>query len=129
MLYISYEVVLQIHRLQIEEFGGASGLRNESGLRSAIELLKATFDGNELYPSVFSKASVYAFHIAEAQAFVDGNKRVALDVALTFLAINGFEIAGEEDSLYSAMMLVSQHGMSKEELSKLFERLCSIGLS
>jgi death-on-curing protein len=35
-------------------------------------------------------AAAYAFHIAENQPFVDGNKRAALNAALVFLDINGW---------------------------------------
>ncbi len=88
--YISLDVVLEIHQRQLKEFGGAEGIRSRSGLETAVESPKVTFDGNDLYPTIFLKAAAYAYHLAEAQAFVDGNKRAALDVALTFLAINGF---------------------------------------
>ncbi len=83
------------------------------------------FDGQDIYPSVFLKAAAYAFHIAEAQAFVDGNKRTALDVALTFLAINGYEIGSESMELYDAMIAIAERKMSKEDLAQLFERLTS----
>lgn len=53
----------------------------------------------------------------------DGNKRAALDVALTFLAINGFDIEGEQMELYDAMIAIAKMRMSKEELASLFERL------
>lgn len=121
--YISIEVVLEIHQRQLREFGGVDGLRNRSGLESAVETPKSTFDGQDLYPTIFLKAAAYAFHIAEAQAFLDGNKRTALDVALTFLAINGFEISDERMELYEAMIAIAEHKMLKEDLAKLFERL------
>jgi len=63
------------------------------------------------------------YHMAESQAFVDGNKRAALDVALTFLAINGFEIEDEEMELYDAMIAIAEKRMSKEQIADLFERL------
>lgn len=125
ILYVSLEVVLEIHRRQLAEFGGAAGIRNQVGLESAVEVPKATFDGQDLYPTVFQKSAAYAFHIAEAQALVDGNKRTALDVALTFLAINGYEIAGEQMELYEAMIAIAEKRMSKEQLAQLFERLVS----
>lgn len=121
--YISLEVVLEIHQRQLKEFGGADGIRNRSGLESAVENPKATFDGEDLYPTVFLKAAAYAFHIAEAQAFVDGNKRAALDVALTFLAINGYEIIDECMDLYDAMIAIAERKMSKQEMAQLFEKL------
>jgi len=125
ILYLSLEVVLEIHQRQLKEFGGADGIRNRSGLESAVENPKATFDGQDLYPTLFLKAAAYAFHIAEAQAFVDGNKRVGLDVALTFLAINGQVIEDEQMELYDAMIAIADRKMSKEDLAKLFEKLTS----
>lgn len=122
-LYISLDAVLEIHRRQLKEFGGSDGIRNQAGLEAAVEAPKASFGGEDLYPSVFMKAAVYAFHIAESQAFVDGNKRAALDVALTFLAINGYEVETEQTELYDAMIAIAEKKMSKEDLAKLFENL------
>lgn len=125
IFYISLDVVLEIHQRQLKEFGGADGIRSQSGLEAAVEVPKATFDGQDLYPTIFLKAAAYAFHIAEAQAFVDGNKRAALDVALTFLAINGHEIADEQMELYEAMIAIAERKMTKEQLAGLFEKLAN----
>ena len=38
-------------------------------------------------------AAAYAFHVAESQAFVAGNKRAGLNAALVFLLLNGWEVA------------------------------------
>lgn len=122
-LYISLDAVLEIHKRQLIEFGGSDGIRNQSGLEAAVEAPKASFGGEDLYPDVFMKAAVYAYHIAESQAFVDGNKRTALDVALTFLAINGYEIQSEAMELIDAMIAIAEKKMSKEDLAKLFEKL------
>jgi death-on-curing protein len=54
---ISLDVVLEIHQRQLKEFGGADGIRNRSGLEPAVESPKATFDGVDLYPTIFLKAS------------------------------------------------------------------------
>lgn len=121
--YISLEVVLEIHHRQLNEFGGAVGIRNRSGLEAAVESAQATFDGKDLYPTIFLKAAAYAYHLAESQAFVDGNKRAALDVALTFLAINGYEIEDEQMDLYDAMIAIAEKKMSKEQLAALVEKL------
>ena len=121
--YISLDVVLEIHQRQLKEFGGADGIRNYSGLEAAVESPKATFDGNDLYPTVFLKAAAYAYHLAESQAFVDGNKRAALDVALTSLAINGFEIEDEQTELYDAMIAIAEKKMTTEQFAGLFEWL------
>jgi len=36
-------------------------------------------------------AAAYAYHIAEVQAFLDGNKRTAVSAALVFLEMHGIE--------------------------------------
>lgn len=74
IVYLNKELILEIHQLQLEEHGGASGIRDHGGLESAIAQPQASFGEEDLHPTVFDKAAAYAFHIAEAQAFVDGNK-------------------------------------------------------
>lgn len=81
--------------------------------------------GKTSTPTVFTKAAAYAYHIAESQCFVDGNKRVALDVALTFLAINGYEVEYESMQLYDAMIAIAEKKLDKDGLAALFEQLCS----
>jgi len=49
-----------------------------------------TFDDAYLHNDLFQMAAAYAFHIAENQPFLDGNKRTALNAALVFLDINGW---------------------------------------
>lgn len=40
---------------------------------------------------LFDIAAAYCFYIAQAQAFIDGNKRAAVAAGLTFLQINGVD--------------------------------------
>ncbi len=59
-------------------------------------------------PSLFRLASAYAAGISKNHPFVDGNKRTAAVVAITFLAKNGVKTAADE-----------------EELAEMFERLAA----
>lgn len=71
----------------------------------------------------FDVAASHAFHIAEAQAFCDGNKRTAIATAIAFLAGNGFEptVTGElQDTLYEAMIAMAEKRMDKAGLAALF---------
>lgn len=43
-------------------------------------------------------AAAYAFHIAENQPFLDGNKRTALNAAIVFLGLNGFDVIDPMES-------------------------------
>jgi death-on-curing protein len=121
--YIDIETVLDIHAEQLAAHGGQDGIRDRHGLESAVELPRQGFGDGDFYPTIFDKAAVYAFHIAEAQAFVDGNKRTALAVALTFLAINDYPILMNSDELYEAMIGVATKQVNREALAYLFRKL------
>ena len=41
---------------------------------------------------LFDIAAAYAFHLAQAQAFIDGNKRTGLGAALVYLEGNGASV-------------------------------------
>lgn len=120
IVYLSKEIILEIHQLQIQEHGGSDGIRDHGGLESAIVQPQASFADQDLYPTVFDKAAAYAFHLAEAQAFVDGNKRVALASALTFLALNGYEFSEDQSEFYDAMISIAKRELDKDGLSNLF---------
>src|SRR4051812_37333610 len=62
--------------------------------------------GEDAYPTIPEKAAAYGFFIAEAQAFIDGNKRAAAIAMESFLILNGYELQ-----------------MSDDDIAELFERL------
>jgi len=101
------------------------GIRDLGGLKSAIAQPEATFGGEYLHEGVFEMAAAYAFHIAENQPFWDGNKRTALNAAVNFLALNGFEVVDAEGLLYPAMIGLSDRTWNKSTLALLLKRLSS----
>ena len=58
-------------------------------------------------------AAAYAFHIAQNQPFLDGNKRVGLNACLLFLALNGWEVVDPPGSLYDAMIAFAEGTLEK----------------
>jgi death-on-curing protein len=77
----------------------------------------------------FAIAAAYAFHLAQNQAYLDGNKRTAIATALAFLAHNGFSrIATETEQLeiYDALIAIAERRMAKPELAALFRRLFAL---
>ena len=64
--------------------------------------------GEDAYPTIPEKAAAYGFFIAEAQAFIDGNKRTAAIAMEAFLIMNGYELQ-----------------MSDDDIAELFEKLGS----
>ena len=69
------------------------------------------------------QAAVLAHGIAESQAFLDGNKRLALVAMLTFLEANGYRVNATDPELASWITTLSG-GLKPEELAEqIHERL------
>ena len=58
-------------------------------------------------------------------AFIDGNKRVGANAAITFLLINDWEPLFEPDELVDTVLAVASSRLSKSELTQIFESRCS----
>jgi death-on-curing protein len=95
--YLSLEEVLELHRMVMQQSGGASGLRDLNVLESALAQPRMTFGGEDLYPSFVEKAAALGFSLVRNHPFLDGNKRIGHAVMETFLILNGYEIQASVD--------------------------------
>ena len=92
MIKLSKEKVLVLHELMAKETGGDPSLRDVALLESALESAFATFDGNDLYPTICEKGARLGYALISNHAFVDGNKRIGMFILLVFLELNGVKI-------------------------------------
>ena len=122
-LFLSVEEVLEIQLQMLETYGGQPGIRDRSSLESAVGMPAQTFGGDFVHAGLFEMGAAYAFHIAENQPFVDGNKRTGLAAALTFLRLNGISIVDPAGRLYGAMIALATHELDKPGLAKLLSEL------
>ena len=79
--FLSVEDVIQIHDEQIAAYGGATGVRDQGLLESAVAVPRASFGEAYLHEDLAHMAAAYAFHIAQNQPSLDGNKRTGLVAA------------------------------------------------
>jgi death-on-curing protein len=94
--------VLMVHTQLIAETGGSAGLRDEGALESALAAVE-----NRVYyeqADLSTCAATYAYHLTQAHAFVDGNKRIAAAIAETFLETNGAQLDLTNDELVTLFL-------------------------
>lgn len=86
--WISKEALLVLHDRSLALHGGASGLRDEGLLESALQrpLNRHHYEGVE---DICELAATYLVALASNHPFADGNKRVAFLGAGLFLRLNG----------------------------------------
>ena len=109
-----------LHKRSLERYGGADGVRDEGGFLSALNQPKNTFFYG--HGDLFDIATAYAFHIAQGQCFVDGNKRTGMACALNFLKANGVATVYGEFELYDAMIGIAEHRLEKSDLAALLRQ-------
>ena len=115
--FLSRTEIEHFHEASLAMFGGSAGLRDEAGFLSAVEQPKNTFYYGR--GDLFDIAAAYAFHLAQSQCFIDGNKRTGMLSALNFLDLNGIEAAFNEKQLCDAMIGIAEHRMEKGDLAAL----------
>lgn len=119
-LFPRKQEVLDIHSQLIEAFGGVHGLRDEAALESAL----AAAENREYYENADLAlcAATYAYHLAQAHAFIDGNKRIAAAVSEIFLELNGAHISATNEQIVVLFLGIAASKLSRAEVEEFFRR-------
>jgi len=119
-IWVQQRVVIAAHEESLAEHGGPSGIRDIGMLESALARPKNLYAYAETEPSLHRMAAAYAFGIAANHPFVDGNKRTALIVSLTFLKLNGLQVKAEKADCYLTFYGLAAGTVSEEQLTEWF---------
>ncbi|HVA96704.1 MAG TPA: type II toxin-antitoxin system death-on-curing family toxin [Candidatus Acidoferrales bacterium] len=117
MKYLTVADILLLHNLVIDEFGGSHGLRDLGLLESAVMRPQATFDGSDLYKTVYNKAAALLHSLLMNHQFVDGNKRTAMLSVMTFLELNGYLFNARQKEVVEYALYIENSQPKIEEIS------------
>lgn len=121
MKYLSVSDILIIHEKLIHSFGGTNEIRDIGLVESSVAQPRMTFDGKDLYPSIYEKAGILGFSLIKNHAFIDGNKRIGHAAIEIFLLINGYELIDDVDHQEKIILSVASGNLSKEDFIKWLE--------
>jgi death-on-curing protein len=115
-VWILDEVVEAIHKRQLAEHGGATGIRDAGLLQSALARPKhlSAYAGREV--ALARLAAAYAFGIVRNHPFVDGNKRTGFVVSMLFLRMNGYVVAASQEEKYQAFIALADGRLDEDGL-------------
>lgn len=117
IVWLLEEAVRAIHSRQISEHGGRPGIRDEGLLLSALARPQHLAAYGDPPPDLAALAASYSYGIARNHPFIDGNKRVALVAARTFLLINGADLVASQEEKYVTFLRLAEGRMSEDELA------------
>jgi death-on-curing protein len=116
-VWIDRELVLAIHDRQLAEHGGASGVRDEGLLESALARPRQMLACSDRDFDVADLAATLAFGLARNHPFVDGNKRTAIVSCETFIELNGGKLDAFDADLYPLVLALADGRLAPEELA------------
>jgi len=74
MRYLTVGEVMEIYSRVMTQSGGSVGILDLGALESAVAQPRMTFNGKELYPTIFEKASALGFSLIQNHPFVPDSK-------------------------------------------------------
>ena len=124
--FISLDQVMVLHGISLERFKGLDGTREPGLVDSALASAENAFWYG--HGDLFGIAAAYAFHLAESQAFFDGNKRTGAAAALVFLELNGIGLPASADlEIHQALIAVAKKTLDKDGLARSLRNLADKG--
>ncbi len=118
--WIDRDVLLAAHDEQLQEHGGATGIRDAGLFESALAGPQNLAAYGE--PDAAALAASYAFGLAKNHAFVDSNKRIALVALELFLELNGFVLAVDDAQCVIAILSLASGAFSEDDLAEWIRR-------
>jgi death-on-curing protein len=99
-------------------------LRDEGALESAL----AAAENREHYENadLATCAATYAYHLSQAHAFVDGNKRVAAHAAGVFLGLNDAELTATDEQVIELFLKIAASELSRDEVEQFFKERVTV---
>ncbi|RSS66777.1 type II toxin-antitoxin system death-on-curing family toxin [Streptomyces sp. WAC06614] len=95
-------------------------------LESAVHRPRARMFGTAAYEDLHEQAAVLLHGIATNHPLVDGNKRTAWLAAVTFLAVNGVDLAAaDQDAAYALVVSVASGELA--DTGEIAARLRALG--
>ena len=114
-VWIRDNVVLAIHSRQLAEHGGASGVRDQGLLESALHAPRNRWHNEK--SSIEELAACHAYHLTKNHPFIDGNKRTAYVCMRLFLKLNGLDVEADKQEKVRTMLDLSAGRTELEELT------------
>jgi death on curing protein len=102
------ELVLYTHEIVLSRHGGANGIRDLGLVKSALGRIE-----NGYYNDTLEEAAALWESLSQNHPFIDGNKRTALAVTISFLEMNGVVLEFDSLQTYDQMIRWYETGTFK----------------
>ena len=113
---IKIELVITIHELLIEKYGGIHGIRDIKSLESAIARPFMTFEKEDLYPTPILQATALIESLISNHPFLDGNKRIGYVMMRLFLMQNNIDLKATQSEKYDFVIKIASGQVNFDQI-------------
>lgn len=114
-IWVLIETAIAAHAEQLAVHGGREGLRDQGLLEGAM--MRAQMKHDYGVTDLPTLAAAYGYGIARNHPFVDGNKRTALVVMETFLALHGYRFKSDNVEVAAMILELAAGAVTEEDLA------------
>lgn len=131
-IIMTYEEAQEIITAMKKRFHDSAlvGREKDNSFKSSIGAIYQTFDGKDLYPTLEEKAAHLLYFVTKNHSFVDGNKRIAAAMFISFLHKNRILLRKDgskriDDNALAALtlMVAASKPSEKDKLIKVILNL------
>lgn len=119
--FLDVELVIEMQSANINEFGGAHGLRDAGLLESALHRGRMRFDFDPA-ATIPTLAAAVSWGLIKNHPFIDGNKRIGLAALVTFLDSNGYVLAATSEEARDSVLHAAASEWTEDEWTAWVER-------
>lgn len=113
--WVDKQLLVTLHNESLTMHGGASGIRDEGLLDSALNRAPNLAMYGE--PDIAELAAAYGYGLVKNHAFVDGNKRVAFLSVGLFLGLNGYKLKATQVDATLTILAVAASDMNEADFA------------
>ena len=96
-------------------------VRDVGLLQSSLARPQSSLFGADAYPTLELKAAALMHSVATSHPLIDGNKRSAWALMITFLLLNGFEVVAETNDAFEFVLSVATGSLELDEMASWIE--------
>jgi death-on-curing protein len=122
-VWVLKNLVLSLHEELLVEHGGASGVRDEGLLDSALARPQNIYSYDKT--DLFTLAAAYISGIVRNHPFIDGNKRTAFMTGYVFLGRNGKELIADEAEATEFMLALAGNKIAEKDFALWLKKNCA----
>lgn len=124
--YLSVEQVLSVHQSLVGHLRADPGIRDLRALEMAVARPSLTFEGEDLYLTLESKAAALLLGLLTTGPFADAVRETAWLATEVFLNANGATLRADERDIERMVGAAAGGEMTQESLSIWFRQRAGI---